>query len=320
MSIAMTGAPTPASLLHLRPSNLTGLGHVTGAAATTSFGLALSVQSNLGLWAAGQLLLAAAYVQWFVLLHEAGHATLFKSRRLNELAGYAAGFFAIIPFAIWKRIHQRHHKWTGWQDMDPTTATLVPRPLSGPERLLVRVCWRYWIPLFAVLYRLNNFWNPARLVRLFPKPAVRRRLIADLVVYLATYGAIAWVLGPVALLRLVGVALFLAFVIEDVLLISQHTHIPMSRSHGQPVEPYSTFEQQPFTRSLRMPAWMSHVALHFDEHELHHMYPFIPGYRLGEVGFSPDNEVSWHKWVPAARAVPGDVLLFQSRNESGFDV
>jgi fatty acid desaturase len=73
--------------------------------------------------------------------------------------GQVAGFFSIIPFYNWKRVHGRHHKWTGWQDVDPTTATLVPRELSRAERVLVNVCWRFWIPLFSVLYRINNFWN-----------------------------------------------------------------------------------------------------------------------------------------------------------------
>jgi fatty acid desaturase len=62
------------------------------------------------------------------------------------------------------------------------------------------------------------------------------------------------------------------------------------------------------------------VWLHFDAHELHHMYPFVPGYRLNEVPYAAANEVSWRHWVPAARAIPGEVFLFQNRNESGFDV
>lgn len=313
-------APPPASLVHLRPSDLAGLGHLTLAGAVTAAGLGLSLQESWLSWAGGQGLLAVGLVQWFVLLHEAGHATLFRDRRLNEGAGYVAGLCALIPFAIWKRIHQRHHKWTGWQDMDPTTATLVPRPLSVIERVLVRVCWRYWIPLFAVLYRVNNFWNPGRLMRLFPDPGVRRRLFTELFAFAALYGSLVWWVGPGLLVRLFGVALLLAFVIEDVLLISQHTHLPMGRSEGHPVEPYPTMAQQPFTRSMRMPRWLSAVLLHFDRHELHHMYPFVPGYRLDAVPFAPGNEVSWRAWVPAARAVPGDVLLFQSRNESGFDV
>jgi acyl-lipid omega-6 desaturase (Delta-12 desaturase) len=312
-------APLPASLVHLRPSDAAGLGAVALASGVTIAGAWLALQPSWGVWAGGQVVIALGLIQWFVLLHEAGHMTLFRHRRLNACAGYLAGFLALIPFPIWKRIHQRHHKWTGWQDLDPTTATLVPRPLSAAERWLVRVCWRYWIPLFSVLYRLNNFWNPLRLVRLFAAP-LRHRLCGALLVSASLYGGLVWWLGPLALARTCGVALVLAFVVQDILILSQHTHIPMGLSHGAPVEPYPTLDQQPFTRSLRLPEWFSRVVLRFDQHELHHMYPFVPGYRLDEVPFVPGNEVSWRTWVPAARAVPGDVLLFQSRKDSGFDV
>ena len=65
---------------------------------------------------------------------------------------------------------------------------------------------------------------------------------------------------------------------------------------------------------------MSVWLLHFDAHELHHMYPFVPGYRLMEIRYTPDNEVSWWRWIPAARAVPGEIFFFQNRDGSGFDV
>ena len=103
--------------------------------------------------------LALALLQWFVLLHEAGHLTLFRSRTANVIAGHLAGFFALIPFASWRRVHGLHHLWTGWQDLDPTTAPLVPRRLGTVERILVDWAWKLWLPLFSVLYRVNNYWR-----------------------------------------------------------------------------------------------------------------------------------------------------------------
>ena len=49
---------------------------------------------------------------------------------------------------------------------------------AGIERAVVNVCWRLWIPLFAAAYRLNNFWNVSRLLRLFPAPATTTRSAA----------------------------------------------------------------------------------------------------------------------------------------------
>ena len=313
--------PRSADLYHLKPGNLRGAVVLSGTLTATAAGSWLSSHDAVLPWAIGEIVLAVALVEWFVLLHECGHDTLFRTRALHRVVGYVAGFFALIPFECWRRIHARHHRWTGWQDLDPTTVSLTPRPRSLFVCWAVNVCWKYWIPLFSTTYRVDNFWNLPRLMRLFRSDRrARRCFIANATAQAATYVVVLLLVGPLALVRSVGVALVLAFMVEDVLLLSQHTHVPMGLSQGRAVEPYSALAQEPFTRSLRLPAWLSRVWLHFDAHELHHMYPFVPGYRLNEVPYAAANEVSWRKWVPAARAIPGELFLFQNRNESGFDV
>jgi fatty acid desaturase len=79
-------------------------------------------------------------------------------------------------------------------------------------------------------------------------------------------------------------------------------------------------EQERYTRSLRLPDAISHAVLHFDAHELHHMYPFVPGYRLREIAYTPQNEIDWRQWIAAARRIPGDILLFQNRHDTGYDL
>lgn len=316
----ITIPPRASALTHLTASDAIGSTFLATAVLATATGVWLSLQPSPLLWACGQLVLGLSSVEWFVLLHECGHGTLFRRRWANTLAGHVAGVPALIPFPIWKRIHGRHHKWTGWQDVDPTTAALAPRVRTRWERAVVNACWKYWIPLFSVLYRLTNFWNLPRLIRLFPDRTVWRPLIAIAIVALAIYIGALVIAGPWIVLRVAGLAVLVAFVLEDVLIISQHTHIPMGCSGGESVKPYAAMDQERFTRSLRLPSWASHLTLHFDAHELHHMYPFVPGYRLGGIDYRPANEVSWSNWIAAARAIPGDVLLFQNRDQTGLDV
>ncbi len=312
--------PTPSDLTHLRPSDTAGAAVILVAASATALALALSMRAELWLWLAGQVILAVALVQWFAILHECGHETLFRSRRVHGVIGQVAGFFSLIPFYNWKRVHGRHHKWTGWQDVDPTTATLVPRELSRAERVLVNVCWRFWIPLFSVLYRINNFWNWPRLRSLFEKSEDRRRLAASSIGLVVVYVAMVVLVGPGALLRLIGLGVLLSLVAEDLLLLSQHTHIPQQLSHGEPVRPFPTIEQEVFTRSLVFPRWLSALLLHIDAHELHHMYPFVPGYRLGGIAYETENEIGVWTWVWRARAMPGELFLFHNRLETGADI
>ncbi len=312
--------PRPIDLRHLRPSNAAGAAAFAVVAGLTAFGLGLVVQRQFVPWAAGQLLLALAFVQWFVVLHECGHDTLFRTRRLHSLVGHVAGFFSGIPYACWTRVHGRHHRWTGWQDLDPTTESLVPRARGRFERIAVNVCWKFSIPLFSIVYRVENYWRLDRLVRLFPSAHDRHRLVRDSLGLAAVYAIAIAVIGPLTLIETIGPALLLSLVAEDVLLLSQHTHIPQNISHGEKVRPFPAIQQEAFTRSLRLPTPVSTLLLHFDAHELHHMYPFLPGYRLHRVTYAPHNEVGCWRWIRLAKRVPGEVFLFQNRTDSGWEI
>ena len=320
MSIEST-APLPVEVAHLRPRDLIGGIYFCGCLLLTFAGIALAVHSHLLLWLVGQVFLALALVQWFVLLHECGHGILFRSRRWNDLAGHAAGVFSFIPFHAWTAIHNQHHQWTGWQDLDPTTATLVPREQSRPERLLMNVCWRFWIPIFVLVYRINNFWNWPRLKRLFPAPPLRKRIAASILSLVVFYVGIVYAFGVPVLLRSAGVGILLSMIFIDSLILSQHTHIPMKVSGNEPVRPFSARDQDAFTRSLRFPRWFSQwILANVDSHELHHIHPQIPGYFLSRVDYEPKNIAVWWRWILAARRLPAEVFMFQNRDQSGSEV
>jgi fatty acid desaturase len=184
----------------------------------------------------------------------------------------------------------------------------------------MNVCWRYWIPLFATLYRINNFWNWPRLRSLFPKREDRRHMAISIIMFLLAYVAVATIVGPWTLLRVTGLASVFAFIVEDLLILSQHTHIPQNLSQGRQVPPFPAVEQDVFTRSLVLPSWISAMLLHIDAHELHHMYPFVPGYRLRGISHDTPNEIDWWRWVRCARALPGETLMFHNRIETGADI
>ena len=313
-------APIPADLTHLRPTDATGASIVVAALAGTAVALVLSLAGSWILWVAGQLLLALMLLQWFVVLHECGHDTLFRTRRWHAAAGWLAGFFSLIPWHAWVRVHGRHHKWTGWQDLDPTTESLVPRQRSDAERAVVNVCWRLWVPLFSVLYRVTNYWHVPRLLRLFPSAVDRRKLLRDVAVLVALYAALVAVFGVGTIVRACGLGLLLTLMLQDLLLLSQHTHVPQHVSHGEAVRPFPSMEQELFTRSLRLPSVVSRFLLHFDAHELHHMYPFVPGYHLRHIPYTPENEIGWWRWITGAKRVRGEVLLFQNRVDTGYDL
>ncbi len=304
-----------------KSSNLLGAMFVVFGLSMTAGALWLSTSLHPAVWFSGQILLAVAFVQWFAILHEAGHKTLFRSSKLNYLAGHLSGFFAGFPFESWKLIHGLHHRWTGWQDLDTTTAGLTPRERPRWILIVVRLCWALWIPIFSVIYRLDNYWNLPRLHKLFSHKRSVFRLAINAFLLLSAYGAVAYFVQPLPLLRYVGCGIVLGLMMEDVIILSQHTHVPMPVSNGREVSPVPPLQQEVFTRSLKFPAWFSRlILLNMDAHELHHMYVQVPGYYLHRVPYRPQNEMSWWQWVLRSKRIRGDVLLFQNRDQTGLEI
>jgi omega-6 fatty acid desaturase (delta-12 desaturase) len=301
----------------LAPSNARGLMYFLLAIALTGSAILLAMRGDAWTWSVGQILFALAFVMWFVLLHECGHRSLFASRSMNQGAGMVSAFMALIPATTWRHVHAYHHTWTGWQDRDLTTMALVPRPVARWERWMINGAWRTGLPLFSIMYRLQNYWNTPRLARYF-NPALMRRIRRENVLYLLAYCAlIAWI-GPGAMLRLCGVGLLLALAMEDLLLVSQHTHMPTRRAGAERVAPFSALEQQASTRSLRLPAWLSWLWLHFDAHELHHMHVRVPGYHLRSLKQAAPNEVHWWRWLCAVKRMSGVDFMFGARERTGM--
>jgi fatty acid desaturase len=76
--------------------------------------------------------------------------------------------------------------------------------------------------------------------------------------------------------------------------------------------------QEVFTRSLQFPAWFARlILLNLDAHELHHMYPRVPGYDLHRIAYVPQNRIHWWRWLVGAKRLSGEVFLFQNRLDSG---
>lgn len=301
----------------LAPSDAIGFAYCALAAALTLVAAILSSRPPGWLWLLGQILFALAFIEWFLIMHEVGHRTLFKSRWPNRLVGTVAGFFALIPYSAWCHIHARHHVWTGWQDKDATTATLVPRALSRFEIAAINFAWRSGLPLFSTLYRLQNYWNVKRLEQ-FLGAAVLPRIRAEVVLLLCAYAALVCWVGLWQLLTMCGLGLLLALMVQDPLLLGQHTHMPRHLARGEAVRPFPPRAQEAFTRSVRFPYWFSLFIMHFDAHALHHMFVRVPGYRLRRIAYVPQNEVGWWTWLKAAKKLSGVEFLFGRRDESGF--
>ena len=59
---------------------------------------------------------AGLLVRTFIIMHDCGHGSFFKSRRANEIVGWITGVMTLTPFAQWRKDHALHHASSG--DLD----------------------------------------------------------------------------------------------------------------------------------------------------------------------------------------------------------
>lgn len=73
---------------------------------------------NLAWWMKPILwVLAAGFViRIFIIQHDCGHGSFFKSRRHNEIAGRVVSLITLAPYAQWRRHHGLHH--ANWNNLD----------------------------------------------------------------------------------------------------------------------------------------------------------------------------------------------------------
>jgi omega-6 fatty acid desaturase (delta-12 desaturase) len=56
---------------------------------------------------------AGLLVRLFIIQHDCGHYSFFRSRRANDVLGTFCGLLTLTPYRLWRRSHSRHHASSG---------------------------------------------------------------------------------------------------------------------------------------------------------------------------------------------------------------
>jgi acyl-lipid omega-6 desaturase (Delta-12 desaturase) len=299
-----------------RPSTLQAMGLLV-LPSLLLVGMLLTLGRSGPLYLLGQLAGAVFFLQAFVLLHEFGHRSFFPSRWANLIGGTLVSFAVFIPLPNWASIHELHHRWTGYRDKDPTTEGTFADALKPGQRRLINFCWRFWIPLFTLGYRLGIYWNIGKLKRHLA-PRKLRSCLLHMLLYLAAYAAVV-VLYPGVFLAMLP-ALLISFSMSDIMTLSQHSHVDMPVAGDREVKPLAYADQVQYSRSLLFPAWIARfVLLNFNYHEAHHAHPGVPCYRLSHEAFAGGNSYPAWAWIKRVKSMPGVDFIFRTDpNREGF--
>ncbi len=240
-----------------------------------------SVTVSYGLTVFLAALAGVLLIRVFIIFHDCGHGSFFKSRLANTITGFVTGMLTFTPFYHWRWEHARHHATAGDLDRrgtgDVWTMTVQEYLESSRwQRFAYRLA-RNPIVLF-VLAPVFLFVVRQR----FPSPQVsrrERRSVWQMNVALLSMGvALSWLFGLVPYLLIQGVTLMVGGAAGVWLFYVQHQFADVYWERHE-VWDYTTAALQgsSFYRLPRLLQWLSG---NIGYHHIHHLSPRIPNYNL----------------------------------------
>jgi acyl-lipid omega-6 desaturase (Delta-12 desaturase) len=266
----------------------------------TLFELAATAAPLLALWAAAWVLVvfeqwwglalvapcAVFLVRLFMIQHDCGHGSLFRSKTANDWVGRIAGVFTLTPYDHWKRTHAIHHG---------THGNLDRRELGGIELLTVAE-YHALSPFRRFMYRLYR--HPLILFGVGPAylfifqhripfgemKAGARPWVETMATNLAIAAfavALIWIggVGPFLMVNLP--VLLLAATIGVWLFYVQHQ---FEQTHWRRAENWDLHQAALMgSTHLALPRPLAWLTANIGIHHAHHLNSRIPFYRLPQV-------------------------------------
>ena len=219
----------------------------------------------------GLFVLGARQLGLGVIVHEAGHRTLFKSPRLNELAGtWLSGYWVFSNKETYMKVHLKHHKEAGTEE-DPDLNNYRHYPINHTslKRKVTRdltgqVGWRRLKSIYRGLTRLSTMdaQNRTYLVR---SVGVNLLMLAIMLAFNVAWLFAVWVLAFTTTHMLV----------VRIRQIAEHAGVP-DNFDLDPRKNTRTLYINPLERFFIAPHCVNY-------HMEHHMLASVPIYRLRKL-------------------------------------
>ena len=243
---------------------------------------------GVGYWLTLLLAVPAAFflVRLFIVQHDCGHGSFFRSPRVADIVGSALGVLTLTPYHYWKKAHAMHHATSGnlehrgFGDIDTLTVNEY-LALSPWGRFKYRL-YRHPVILFGVGAVLH-FFVRHRLPTIVPRTWTRARWS----IFWTDVGLAGFIVG---MGLLVG---FRQFLLVHVPLMTlscsmgvwlfyvQHQFEPTYWEHDE----QWAYNDAALVGSsyYRLPRLLQWATGNIGLHHVHHLSARIPNYRLQEA-------------------------------------
>ncbi len=224
---------------------------------------------------------AGFLVRLFIIFHDCGHGSFFKSERMNRWVGIPLGLLSFTPYHRWHYDHKVHHQTVGNLDKrgigDVQTLTVEEfKKLSKWEQFSYRF---YRHPLFLIAFApLLLFFIQYRLPKIYmnPKQHVYLQLsnlalAAMIILLILIMGFKAFILIQLPVMYFASVAGVWLFYVQH-----QYEHVIWKRSENWNYQDIALNGSSYF----KLPSILRWFSGNIGFHHIHHLSPLIPNYKL----------------------------------------
>lgn len=241
------------------------------------YSLGISYWLTLGL----AVIAAGFLVRIFIIFHDCGHGSFFRSSKANEIVGIIMGMLVFTPYHRWHYEHMVHHRTVGNLDKrgmgDVYTMTVEEYKNSSPTK-------RFWyrmyrnpvlllliVPffLFTIVYRLPG-GDRSRKMDLQTHLTTLALIIAVVLVSL-WIGWKAFLLIQVPVLLMASIAGVWLFYVQH-----QYKDVVWERTENWDYQKIA-MEGSSF---VKLPRILQFFSGNIGYHHIHHLGPKIPNYNL----------------------------------------
>lgn len=242
---------------------------------------------NISIWLTLLLSIPTAgmVLRLFIIQHDCGHSSFYKSTSANNNVGRFLSLFTITPYAYWRRLHALHHAGSsnldkrGYGDIDTLTiAEYTALPFI--KRLGYRI---YRNPFFLMLIGGPvHFAILQRLPLSFNKPSLHMwASVMGLNLAMAVlYGAIIWYIGWQSFILMAIPVTLISSSIGVWLFYIQHQ---FEDTHWENEQHWDRKSAALYGSSYyALPKVLQWFTGNIGIHHVHHLCSAIPNYRLQE--------------------------------------
>jgi omega-6 fatty acid desaturase (delta-12 desaturase) len=275
---------------------------------------AVGPSAGVSLWltAGVTLLMTLFLVRAFVLMHECGHVSLFRTDWLNRAFGFVFGVLSGMPQFVWSKHHAYHHatngNWAKYRGPLNTRSVDEFRAMSGGQQRRYEMARNIWLaPFGGFLYLILNpryTWLVGSLrfvghvlkgVATQPGVSIRTQaagfrtpywndareywhMFWNNVVLLTVWVLMSLWVGPALFFSVYLASVSLAGGAAIVLFTVQHNFEHSYASDNDGWDSYVAAIEG--TSFLDLPRWLHWFTANIAYHHIHHLSARIPNYHL----------------------------------------